>query len=164
MSFCSHDVERTRKEIRRHQDLLITICSTLNLTVRERNWREYCARAVRDQDVSLPLFIGENSVICAQIIMLQLGGVAAGALVVLHSLHALQSRAGGGNWGGGWIAEFCKKQPDSNSGDMFIPVATFDDQTLLCVRVVERALPLHESSFACVSFLFIGYLKYSWLT
>ncbi|KAJ7207944.1 hypothetical protein GGX14DRAFT_396144 [Mycena pura] len=126
MSFCSDDVERTRKEIRRHQDLLITLCSTLNLIVRERNWRKYCGREVQDQDV---------------------GRVAAGALVILHSLHALQSRVGDVHWGGGWITEFCKKQPDSNFGDMFIPVATFDDQTLLCVRVVERTLPLHESSF-----------------
>ncbi|KAJ7101689.1 hypothetical protein C8R44DRAFT_809170 [Mycena epipterygia] len=127
LSYCSDDAERTRKELIRHQDLLITLWSTLDLAVRERKWREHRAGVVRDQD---------------------LGGAAAGAQLILHSLHAFQSFARNGNWNENWIAEFCKKQPDGSPGDNFMPVATFDDQTLLCVRVVERALPLHVSSFA----------------
>jgi hypothetical protein len=57
MSYCSDDVEQTRKELVRHQDLLITLWSTLDLTVRERKWREHRAGVIRDLDVSLPCLL-----------------------------------------------------------------------------------------------------------
>jgi hypothetical protein len=84
--------------------------------------------------------------------MLQLGGAAAGAQLILHSLHAFLSIAKDGKWHDDWIAEFCTKHPNDSSIANLIPVATFDDQTSLYVRVVESALPL-RTSFACVSFL-----------
>ncbi|KAJ6526535.1 hypothetical protein DFH09DRAFT_1095250 [Mycena vulgaris] len=131
MSYCSNDVERTRKELIRHQDLLIALWSTLDLTVRERKWREHRAGVVRNRDM----------------LTSQLGEAAAGAQLILHSLHAFPLLARNGDWKD-WVAEFFKKQPDGGLGDNCIPVATFDDQSLLCVRVVERGLTLRASSFA----------------
>ncbi|KAJ7148046.1 hypothetical protein C8R43DRAFT_1236955 [Mycena crocata] len=127
MSYCSDDAQRTRNELIRHQDLLITLWSTLELRVRERKWKEHRAGTVRDRD---------------------LGGAAAGALLILHSLHAFLSLARNGTWNDDWIAEFCKKQPNDTLDNNLRHVATFDDRTLLCVRVVERALPLRVSTFA----------------
>ncbi|KAJ6523240.1 hypothetical protein DFH09DRAFT_1096738 [Mycena vulgaris] len=132
MSYCSDDAVRTRKELIRHQDLLITLWSTLDLTVRERKWREHRAGVVRDRDM----------------LTSQLGGAAAGAQLILHSLHAFPLLVRNGSWNDDCIAEFFKKQPDGGPGDNFIPVATFDGESLLCVRVVERALALRVSSFA----------------
>ncbi|KAJ7246887.1 hypothetical protein B0H12DRAFT_1073049 [Mycena haematopus] len=124
-------------DVWRTDDLLITLWSTLGLAVRERKWREYRAGvlALRDRDMLTP----------------QLGGAAAGAQLILHSLHAFRSLARNANWNtliDGRILEFCQKQPHDSPGDNFVPICTIDDQTLLCVRVVERALPLQVSSFA----------------